>query len=83
MKKKKILEKLYQMDRLTSFVHEKLTALMERVEDLEIRIDEATPKLPECGKTEECEIRNHIRKAMDESKAFYDQIQSEIPKWGR
>lgn len=60
-----------------------LSNILDRLDDLEIRIDEATPKLPECGKTEECEIRNHIRKAMDESKAFYDQIQSEIPKWGR
>jgi len=81
--KKKYKQQLDQHDAVLARLCRSLNACLDRLDNLEICMDEATPKFPACGKTEECQLKDHIKQAMDESRAFYQQVQSEIPKWVR
>lgn len=77
MKKK---HKLHLLRTDVELLFERMANVLDRLEDLEIRIDEATPKFPEPS---EPALRDHIRKSMDDSRRDGEMINNQIPKWVR
>lgn len=76
--KKKHRMRLLRTD--VELLFERMANVLDRIKDLEIRIDEAAPKFPEPS---EPDLKDHIRKAMEDSRRDSEMINNQIPKWVR
>lgn len=76
--KKKHRMRLLRTD--VELLFERMANVLDRIEDLEIRIDEATPEFPDPS---EPAIKDHIRKSMEESRRENEMINNQLPKWVR